>query len=148
MNRSARCYWPSEALTWQRSYRCFYRVLLQMVNSGTTSTKKYSYTIRKNTNSPNLQQATMQIGKWPHFRILRSGPTFLRSRKAGFFRFAWSLKLSKKIFWINKAKRFAKQQRSNVIATLRLLLFLAPRVKWLSEEKSYSGELLTAVGPL
>ena len=35
----------------------------------------------------------------------------------------------------NKAKRFAKQQRSNVIASLRLLLFLALRAKWLPERK-------------
>ena len=31
----------------------------------------------KNPNSPNLQQAVMQIGKWPHLRILGSGPTFI-----------------------------------------------------------------------
>ena len=42
---------------------------------------------------------------------------------------------------IKQGKRFAKLQRSNVIASLRLLLSLARRVKWLNKrkEKSYSG---------
>ena len=36
-----------------------------------------SYTLRENPNYPDHQQATMQIGEWPHFSILGSGLTFI-----------------------------------------------------------------------
>ena len=52
---------------------------------------------------------------------------------------------------MNVVARFAKQHRSNVIASLRLLQILSLRVKWLPEKKRkelQSGELLTAAGPL
>ena len=40
------------------------------------------YTIRENPNSPYLQQAAMQIGKWPHFWIL--GSMLLAQERQGF----------------------------------------------------------------
>ena len=43
-----------------------------------------SYTIRANPNYPDLQQATMQIGEWPHFSILGSGLTLLPAEGQGF----------------------------------------------------------------
>ena len=47
-------------------------------------TKKCSYIVRENANFPNLQLAAMQIGKWPHFRILGSGLTLLAQERQGF----------------------------------------------------------------
>ena len=45
----------------------------------------------------------------------------------------------------NKAKRFAKQQRSNVdIALASFYCYCLRATKAVGEEKSYSGELLTA----
>ena len=43
-----------------------------------------SYTIRENPNYPDHQQATMQIGEWPHFSILGSGLTLLPHERQGF----------------------------------------------------------------
>ena len=41
------------------------------------------YTIRENPNYPDLQQATLQIGKWPNFRILGLGLTLLPHKRHG-----------------------------------------------------------------
>ena len=46
---------------------------------------KRVYIIRKNPNSSTLQKATMQIGKWPHFRILGVNyATLLAQERQGF----------------------------------------------------------------
>ena len=42
------------------------------------------FTIREDPNCPDLQQTTLQIGKWPNLRILVLGLTLLPHKRHGF----------------------------------------------------------------